>query len=619
MNWIGDTSDHPVISQSLYRIKDHRLEQIGSAWVKHGYGALQNPGCGCTCIPDDFQHLGVGCADPYSAGINGSQTRLGPRREVNPRTGVFPFPPTGWGQTGGVLERRLRVPIADVVPELNPESMYLVEAQYVTPAEAPFGNDGNNVSWRACEFVPGQWTDYYDMELMGETQIGFSAVEAWASIDPEVRASRIDVPGDGMIIVGSRVTEVRDGWYRYTWAVQNVSCDREISGLRMGIQAGSIVSATDFHDVELHGSGVDRAPWSFVQGDSQVEWSTESHDVNPDANSIRWGTTFTYTLETNSPPIEGSIQFDLFKPGDATTFNATATVPGDTDFDPCDFGVGPCPWELDGAPGINGGDLAMLLGGWGICGDGTFRPHGDINGDCCVNGSDLAELLVAWGYDCTPVGACCFGNGTCVDMMNEETCLQLNGVYLGEGTECANATCPEGGACCLPDGSCVDHVFAWNCVTLSGIYSPFSTCDDVGCLLGSDDCKGALPIEDGVHLYSTLSATTGGPGHLECKTGNDGGEVGNDIWFTYQPIADGLLHLSTCNSVDYDSELLVYAGDDCADLVLVGCNDDVQGCNGYSSELTVEVDLGTSYIIRVGGWRDGSSGSGQLLVELITE
>ena len=71
--------------------------------------------------------------------------------------------------------------------------------------------------------------------------------------------------------------------------------------------------------------------------------------------------------------------------------------------------------------------------------------------------------------------------------------------------------------------------------------------------------------------------------------------------------------------MDYDSELLVYAGDDCADLVLVGCNDDVQGCNGYSSELTVEVGFGTSYIIRVGGWRDGSSGSGQLLVELITE
>ena len=50
LNWIGDTADHPVITQSLYRIKDRRLEQIGTAWLKHGFGAAQVPGCGCTCI-----------------------------------------------------------------------------------------------------------------------------------------------------------------------------------------------------------------------------------------------------------------------------------------------------------------------------------------------------------------------------------------------------------------------------------------------------------------------------------------------------------------------------------------------------------------------------------------
>ena len=41
--------------------------------------------------------LGVGCSDPYGSGLNGSQNGLGPRYEVNPHTGVFPYPYTSPG------------------------------------------------------------------------------------------------------------------------------------------------------------------------------------------------------------------------------------------------------------------------------------------------------------------------------------------------------------------------------------------------------------------------------------------------------------------------------------------------------------------------------------------
>ena len=616
LNWVGDTPDHPVIAQSLYRIKDDRLEQIGTAWLKHGFGAAQVPGCGCTCVPADYQHLGVGCSDAYSAVVNGVQAGLGPRREVNPHTGVFPFPPSGWGQSGNILERRLRTAISDIDPDFNPGSVFLVESQYVTPADAMAGNSANNVSWRSCEFVSGEWTNYYDLALTGETQVGETAVEAWATLDPQVRTERIEVPGDGLVVVGSRVTELAGGWYRYAWAIQNVTCNREIAGLWVGVNEGASVSSVEFHDVELHGEGVDRAPWAFIQEDTFVGWSTESHDINPDANSIRWGTTFTYVLETNSPPAEGSLQLGLFKPGGRSTIDVPATVPEAGDIDPCDLGLGPCPWELDGIPGVTGADLTELLGWWGICGDGTFRPRGDVNGDCCVDGGDLSMLLGFWGVDCTPVGACCIGDETCLGDMTEASCLAMSGLYRGDGSDCQSVTCPESGACCLPDGSCIDQVFTGECAALSGVYAQSSSCETLSCLLAVDACEQAVPLEDGRHLYSTLAATSGGPVHLECETGSDGGVVGNDIWFTYQPVDDGILHLSTCGTVNYDSELLIYAGVDCDDLVLLACNDDATDCAGYSSDVSASVDFGMSYVVRVGGWRGGSLGTGELLVEL---
>ena len=617
LNWVGDTADHPVITQSLYRIRDRRLEQIGTAWLKHGFGAAQLSGCGCTCIPADYQHLGVGCSDPYNAAVNGVQARLGPRREVNPHTGVFPFPPTGWGQTGTVVERRLRTAISDIDPDVNPGSVFLVESQYVTPADARTVNGENNVSWRGCEFAGGGSTDSFDLELTGETKVGETAVEAWAAIDPDVRVNRVRIPGDGQVVVGSLVEEIDAGWYRYTWAVQNITSNREISGLWTGIDKGAVVDNESFHDLELHGEDVDRAPWAFVHGDTHLGWSTQSHDENPDANSIRWGTTFTFVLETNVAPFDGSLQLGLFKAGDGVAVDVPATVPGDEAFDPCDLAVGPCPWELDGIPGITGGDLTELLGWWGVCGDGTFRPVGDVNGDCCVDGGDLAELLAYWGDDCTPVGACCLIDGTCAEELTNEACLAVGGIYRGDGSGCLDVTCPESGACCLPDGSCVDRIFAGACDALSGTFSAGSSCPDAACLPGADDCEDAAPLLEGRHLYSTLAATTGGPAHPECETGNDGGVVGNDIWFVYQPVDDGILYLSTCDSVDYDSELVVYEGTDCTDLVPIGCNDDAPACSVYTSDLSVPVESGTTYLVRVGGWSDGDRGTGELLVELL--
>jgi hypothetical protein len=65
---------------------------------------------------------------------------------------------------------------------------------------------------------------------------------------------------------------------------------------------------------------------------------------------------------------------------------------GDGTLDACQSGSGD--FNHDGA--IDGVDMGMLLGAWGIC-----PPSGpcacDLNGDRSVDGIDLGTLLGRWG------------------------------------------------------------------------------------------------------------------------------------------------------------------------------------------------------------------------------
>jgi hypothetical protein len=54
------------------------------------------------------------------------------------------------------------------------------------------------------------------------------------------------------------------------------------------------------------------------------------------------------------------------------------------------------PADLDGDGVVNGFDLALLLGMWGVCPKAGACPA-DLNGDGTVNGFDLAILLGSWG------------------------------------------------------------------------------------------------------------------------------------------------------------------------------------------------------------------------------
>ena len=94
------------------------------------------------------------------------------------------------------------------------------------------------------------------------------------------------------------------------------------------------------------------------------------------------------------------------------------------------------------------------------------------------------------------------------------------------------------------------------------------------------------------------------------------GKTYHDIWYRYVAPVDGLLTLSTCGQANYDTDLVIYNGTECGSLSLLGCNDDWDDCEGYSSYLEVEVNAGLEYLIRVGGWSDGDYGTGVLTVSI---
>lgn len=385
--WISSTNQHPVIAQNLYRIQNGRIEMVGMSWLKHGFYALSGSLCG-SCQSTNGSTLGIGCSDPYSSGLNGSQGGLGPKSQVNAATGAFPYPfqaPPAQATIG----RRLQVKITDLDPALNAGALYFGEGHYITPDDAAAGNDDNNASYRRMtvgSFSSGSWS----LAFTGPTMQQKPAIYAWQdhglgvnTPDPDVHIEPIDVPGDGRFLVGYKAWQVGENLWHYEYAIHNLNSDRSGQSFEVPIPAGVEVTNVEFHGVRHHsGEPYSSADWTVEAVPGAVRWSTSTYGHTANANALRWGTMFNFRFEANAPPQQIEATLTLFKPGDvpamaiATLGPAGVSIPGD----------------FDGNGVIDGADLSVLLSAWG-----TSDPQADLDGNGEVGGSDLAILLGGWG------------------------------------------------------------------------------------------------------------------------------------------------------------------------------------------------------------------------------
>ncbi len=331
-DWNRFTPAHPVIAQGLYRVKGGRFEQIGVSWVKHAFSADIAPYCGTCTIPPGYngQQLGIGCADAYSAGINGELWTLGPRGPINPATGVFPFPVdfTGIPAATPTIGRRVQVLTADVDAALNQGARYFAECQFIAADESVFGNGANSVSYR--EFTVNPSTLNMTPTAGTQTQRSAPAIEAWRAVDPGVTITRVEIPGDGAIVLGSRATPLGDGRWRYVYSIQNINSNRAIASLLIPVSTCATTTVGAMTLPQYHsGERWANTPWLASRNNGEVSWTApETFATNPDTSALRWGTVATFECTTDRPPRAGLAALTLFMPGSPSSISAAAVTPG---------------------------------------------------------------------------------------------------------------------------------------------------------------------------------------------------------------------------------------------------------------------------------------------------
>lgn len=129
----------------------------------------------------------------------------------------------------------------------------------------------------------------------------------------------------------------------------------------------------------------------------------------------------------------------------------------------------------------------------------------------------------------------------------------------------------------------------------------------------NDDCGASINVTPGNHDFTTIAATTDGPDQpgSDCDAFSES-NINQDVWYTYTASCDGNASVSTCNTADFDTRIAIYNAGTCPVGAegLIACNDDGDGCTGFTSIVEWAVASGETYLIRIGGYDDTESGSG---------
>jgi hypothetical protein len=381
----------PGFAMNMYRLYDGKLEQVGMAFAKVACCAAAGSGCGIPCNGQGGSVLGVGCLDVYGSSYNGGQSRLAARSAINGWTGAFgPFSTA----SGDAIFKRLQVRQTDLQATGFPGALYFIEGVYVGTDDAQSGNRNNNASYKRV--TVDQST--FNLTLQGSMYYQIPAIFAWRDhglgvgiTDPSVIIQTIDVPGEGRIFLGSKVSDIGGGMWRYQYAIYNLSSDRSVGSFSLPM-TGAVSTANVGFTAPFYHSGepYDNSPWPNVS-DSPMAWETpQSFAQNPNSSAIRWGTMATFWFDASAPPSAGSGNIGLFKPH--TTQNISVNI---------DVPTNPSQPDVDGDGVVGGKDLGEVLAMWtlipGTPACGASVCPADVNHDGTVDGLDIGIILAHWG------------------------------------------------------------------------------------------------------------------------------------------------------------------------------------------------------------------------------
>ncbi|MCA9321889.1 MAG: hypothetical protein KDB53_14195, partial [Planctomycetes bacterium] len=166
----------------------------------------------------------------------------------------------------------------------------------------------------------------YNLALNGPTMQQQPAIFGWKALDPGVRLKRIDVPAEGRFWLGVRASDNGDGTWDWNLALQNLNSHVSARSFSFTAPPGATLSNLGFHDVAYHSgepwSGTD---WTASVSSNTVTWQTQTFAQDPNANALRWGTTYSFRFTTDVAPttLASSGSIGLFRPTPNPTVNFT--------------------------------------------------------------------------------------------------------------------------------------------------------------------------------------------------------------------------------------------------------------------------------------------------------
>jgi hypothetical protein len=121
----------------------------------------------------------------------------------------------------------------------------------------------------------------------------------------------------------------------------------------------------------------------------------------------------------------------------------------------------------------------------------------------------------------------------------------------------------------------------------------------------NDSCDAAITITEGTTPVSIVNATGATAGPESC-TGTTVPSILHDVFYRYVATANGVATISTCGTVDWDTQLAAFTGS-CAAPVFVACNNDSCGAHAVIDFPTV---CGETYTIVLGSYYPDLLGAG---------
>lgn len=612
--------EHPFIVYGMYRLKtvdgSERFENIGYSAIKHGFYAMGSHQCGgppCTFEPGHGagDWLGQGCTDTYSASLNGQQSGMGPKHEVDPWAGYWYYPgshmegshshPNGW-------EHRIAVYDDDLNPALNAGATYTCEAYYVMMDDIDVWN---SASWKDVTITGGAPGLTWSFGMSGSgtmANVGF-AIDSWVGAQQTLIAEEIPViefsSPDGRSVLAAKATDLGGGTWHYEYAMLNVDMHRKVGSFSIPVTPGTIVTNIGFHapDSSEILAADDTIPpidnpysndaWVGVHAGGAVTWTTVD-------NPIRWSTLYNFRFDANVPPhfenLEATV--GLFEPGTPTSLPAMTVVPSQGPPDCDDDGVeDEC--ELD--CNAQGGACNVPGCGTSVDCNGNGVPD-DCELDCNANGiADECDVppLGSYDVDC---------NGNLVPDGCEPDC-NSNGIVdecdvppLGSyDTDCnanlvPDACDPDCNATGIPDecevppiGSgedCNENLVPDEC-------EPGYICDNNLCTNATVIWAGA-PGTPATYVGSTIGVQPDGDAACAATS-----STGPDMWYKYTPSVNGTLIVETCAGTDFDTYLSLHPACPGNQANQLACSDD--DCATSRSRIIYSVTGHQTYLIRVSG------------------